>query len=534
MIRNRSFSPIVLAIAVVLALPAAASAVTPQISSNWYQTCVLGDAGALQCAGDNSQLSLGDATVGTRSAFAPGPSLTGVTQLAAGETHMCALLADTTVKCWGDANSSQLGNDGATSDTATPQTVLVAPATPLSGVTQIATQYQTTCARKSDGTAWCWGRGNDGQLGDGGTTTHTVAAQVSSLTGVVKVAPGDDHTCAIVTNGDVYCWGDDGSDQLGNGVAGDSPTPVKLDGISGATDIGSGSNFSCALIGDGTVKCWGSDADGQQGNGPGTINNESPATIQGVWGVKKLAVGYMTACVLTFDRRVSCWGYNDENEASSANTDDVIVATDLPGAAGAIDITEQWDETACVLHPGGGVSCWGDNSHGQAGIENALSTVTAPTPVPGLDLVTLAYPATGVTQTQPVKTKLDKKKKTYTVTSQLTGTPNLLVAPAEACAGTATLTAQRSYYTHKTVKVKGKKVKKKVKKIKTYSATGPLALAGESCVSTLSLKLAVKYFNGKKVRFTHSAAGNGSIQAFSAANKFKLPKVKAKKKAHKR
>lgn len=515
------------AFAALLVVPATASAVTPQIATNYHETCVLSDAGSVLCSGDNGSLSLGDATSGIRSVFAAGPALGSVTQLAAGERHVCALLADTTVKCWGDNASYQLAQGGVdTTDSATPLTVKDNANEPLTGITQIATQDDTTCARKSDGTAWCWGAGTSGQLGDGGSTNLSLATQVFGLTGVEKVVPGSSVTCAIITGGTVKCWGGDTYGSLGNGASGNSPTPVDLSGLTGVVDIGGGSDFSCALISDGTLKCWGADGNGEQGNGPGTTQNDSPATVPGLTGVTQLAVGYSSVCVLRNDSTVYCWGYNDEYETGMAPPSKVESPGQNVGATGAIALAQQWDETGCAMFRGGGIKCWGYNGYGETGIENLLSNVQTPTDVPNVDLVTLAYPGTPNVVGAAGKTKLDKKKKTYTLSPRLTTTPNLLVNPSEACAGATTASVKRTYYTYKRV---GKK-RKKVKKTKTYKKNGVLVASGNDCVSTAALKLSVKFFNGKKVKVTFTAAGNASLQPVSAIGSIKLPKVKVKKK----
>ena len=535
-LKRAVFTVMLAALVASLAVAPSAMAVTPQIASNYTQSCLLNDVGSVFCAGDNSGLSLGDATVGKRAAFAAGPAIAGVTRLATGEDHVCALLSDSTVKCWGDNNTYQLGQGGAgTTDSATPLTVLKTGSTPLDGVAQLATQDATTCATRVDGTAWCWGSGSSGQIGDGSALSRSLATQVTGLTGVKKVVAGSNTSCALLSGGDVYCWGSDDDGELGDGdPAADSYTPVKTVGLTGVADIGVGNGFGCALIPGGSVQCWGSDSSGQQGNGNGTTANSAPAAVPGLSGVTKLAVGYNATCTLMADRVVVCWGDNDNNQSGPGSTADVQSPAAVPGAEGAIDIADQADYSNCALYRGGSIKCWGYNNNGELGIDNAWADVKVPTVVPGVDLVTLPYAAAPIALTQPVKTALDKKKKTYTVTTQLTATPNLLVATAEACTGASTLQATRTYYVKKTVKVKGKKVKKMVKKSKTYSSSGALTLVGENCVSTLSLKLSVKYFNGKKVKFTHSAAGNASLQPASATSTFKLPKVKAKKKSAKK
>lgn len=512
----------------------AAGAATPQIATNYHQSCVLSDAGSVTCAGRRENSIFGAPTTGLVESFVPAPAFgAAVTQLAAGETHVCALLVGGTVQCWGNNENFQLGQDGVDkTDSATPLTVKTGPSAVLTDVTQLATQDETTCARKSDGTAWCWGEGDSGQIGDGGGVDRSLATQVSGLSGVQKVVGGGSSSCALITGGTAKCWGSDAYGQLGSGGGGDSPTPVDVQNLAGAADIGSGSGFHCALIADGTVKCWGVDGSGEQGNGPGNSENNTATTVPGLTGVAQLAVGYSTTCVLHVGRTVSCWGYNGEYEAAGPTTAHVESPSDVPGAAGALALAQQWDETACALYRGGSVRCWGINNYAQSGIANGRQDIKVPTQVPGLDLITIAYPGEGTTATQVGKTKLDKKKKTYTLTTQLSTTPNPLVAPSEACTGLASVEVTRTYYTKKTVKKKGKKVKKKVKKTKTYKKNGFLAPAadGNTCSVTLALKLSVKYFNGKKVKPKLNAVGNASLQPVASSLSVKLPKVKAKTK----
>jgi alpha-tubulin suppressor-like RCC1 family protein len=90
-------------------------------------------------------------------------------QIDAGFAHTCALLEDRTVRCWGSNLSGQLG-DGTTDARLNPVSVLAsgtAGASPvvLGGVTQIAAGDSHTCALLEDGTVRCWGRNVDGRLG---------------------------------------------------------------------------------------------------------------------------------------------------------------------------------------------------------------------------------------------------------------------------------------------------------------------------------------------------------------------------------
>ncbi|MBK9262288.1 MAG: hypothetical protein IPM54_21090 [Polyangiaceae bacterium] len=75
-----------------------------------------------------------------------------------------------------------------------------------------------SCARKTDGTLWCWGENQSGQIGNGNTVDvkWPVQSGVGTLDNdVAQVALGSQHTCARKTNNTLWCWGNNSSLQLG-------------------------------------------------------------------------------------------------------------------------------------------------------------------------------------------------------------------------------------------------------------------------------------------------------------------------------
>ncbi|MHB1139883.1 MAG: hypothetical protein ACYC2O_13090, partial [Microthrixaceae bacterium] len=84
-----------------------------QVSTGSLNTCVVSD-GSVLCLGNNYYGQLGNgAAPGNQAPVLTPTEVTGVTtatQVAASTDHGCALLADSTVTCWGRNNYGQLGN----------------------------------------------------------------------------------------------------------------------------------------------------------------------------------------------------------------------------------------------------------------------------------------------------------------------------------------------------------------------------------------------------------------------------------------
>jgi alpha-tubulin suppressor-like RCC1 family protein len=334
--------------------------------------------------------------------------LRDIAQIAAGATHTCALTTFGGVKCWGDGNVGRLGN-GATSDQSTPVDVLATGGgTALSGVTQIAAGVSHTCALTTSGGVTCWGLGGGGQLGNGATpgTQSTPVDVVATgqgqggiaLSGVTQIAAGGAHTCALTTSGGVKCWGLGSSGQLGNSATpATQTTPVDVVAtggsggtLSGVTQITAGSTHTCALTTSGGVKCWGLGSSGQLGNGatPATqttpvdvcVTATTPGTCDGtpLRGISQIAAGATHTCALTTSGGVTCWGYGGYGQLGTGATHpqstpvDVCVTVTTPGTCdgtplrGISQIAAGGYHT-CALTTSGGVKCWGYGADGQLG-----------------------------------------------------------------------------------------------------------------------------------------------------------------------
>ncbi|MHB8959332.1 MAG: RCC1 domain-containing protein, partial [Candidatus Limnocylindrales bacterium] len=320
--------------------------------------CALPGDGTVRCWGADASGQLGDGRVRGSNSVAPGADtplvtviagagstapLTGVVAIAAGFDHTCALLADTTVRCWGDNAAvvgGQLGpaprsggelGDGTTTSRAAPVTVLAGPGqtTPLTGVTALSAANGYTCALMQDGSAKCWG---DAPQAASLAPVAVMADGRHPLTGIVGIGAGDRHACALLAGGSVVCWGANESGQLGDqGTEAKSAVPVAVTVAGGpptfalgrVSAIAVGHNVdvnengysighSCALDGTGSVQCWGANDVGELGNGSVDSSGRpfaapvdaAPGSTNPLGGVVAIAGGDLFTCALTNGGRV--------------------------------------------------------------------------------------------------------------------------------------------------------------------------------------------------------------------------------------
>jgi len=126
--------------------------------------------------GNNNQNDVPVAVLGTTG----NGSLTAITQVTGGDDDTCALTTAGAVLCWGTSSNGQNGTGpkGST-DAYTPQQVVGL----TSGVTEIASGYRHNCAITSSGGVMCWGFNGRGQLGNGNTKDQNLPVPVVGIGG---------------------------------------------------------------------------------------------------------------------------------------------------------------------------------------------------------------------------------------------------------------------------------------------------------------------------------------------------------------
>jgi len=230
-----------------------------------------------------------------------------ITQLSIEDAHLCALLDNQTVKCWGENDNgelglgdrvgrgfdlSEMGDNLPVVDLGTGRTVQ-----------SVIAAYRHSCALFKDGSVKCWGEGGILGLGDEAYRGAGPEGMGDSLP-VIDLGTGrsarflaaaGDRTCALLDDGSLKCWGGVISEPVGLGNAttpGDEPN--EMGDQLPAIDLGTGRTVqalsvgeahTCVLLDDATVKCWGSNNFGQLGLGdtrergtqPGEMGDQLPA-----------------------------------------------------------------------------------------------------------------------------------------------------------------------------------------------------------------------------------------------------------------
>jgi alpha-tubulin suppressor-like RCC1 family protein len=347
-----------------------------------------------------------------------------VLTVAVGDTHICALRTDGTIRCIGDDSEGQLG-DGALVNTPTAQKTLITDGA------KIEAGFDHACVARTGGAMSCWGSGTWGQLGDGTEPTYqSVPSDVSGVTSpssfalglgstcaatggvscwgqgfneqlgdamydyrdapyhltapldanVTAVAHGGFYACATKNDQSLWCWGDNSSGQLGDGTTMEAGVPVQVTRLPGVVEVAAGWLHTCARTAS-AVECWGEYNEGELGGTPTTPTDQVAVPIDATT-VLQLALGNAFSCART-TTEIDCWGRDDEGELGSGGGPSTSTPIAVQLGAVASDLAAYSGHACAIRASDGAVYCWGTNDRGELG-DGTFTQRDVPTAVSGL------------------------------------------------------------------------------------------------------------------------------------------------------
>ncbi len=340
------------------------------VTTGSRHACALLSTGAVKCWGDPTVGQLGNGQIrqqpyeryytGSRAVDVAGLS-SGVTAIAAGATHTCALLENGGVKCWG-----ALDERYPTSANASPVDVIG-----VSNAVALFSFLNESCAVVQDGTAKCWG------WIPSIYAWSATAVEIPELSG----ATGMSDDCAILPSGSIRCWDFSFRQNAPPMITATDVTSLGpgVLSIGGWGNLNVGDGHYCALVSNGAVKCWGFGWEGELGRGPTSLVDPNPGDVVGInMGATSLSVTRYHACAVTSQGGVKCWGNAGTLGigVSSAIAPSMIawstVPIDVTGIGGATMVSVGFDDASigfsCAVAQGK-VKCWGGNGYGQLGVE---------------------------------------------------------------------------------------------------------------------------------------------------------------------
>lgn len=323
-------------------------------------SCVLTRSGRVGCFGENqvgllgqeAKLDLSDTTRCLNYIDLGGPA----SQVKVGALHVCALMVEGSVKCWGsnEHGAIGLGREGIIGNDAGQMGSALRPVDlgTSSRAKSLSSNNASNCVVFDDRSVRCWGDNLSGELGESGVEARgdefaemgVGLRPIRTSLGIVDVQVGGRFACSLASDHGVRCWGENaygalalneiGSRKIRSWESLESIQPIELGADFVPNLISVGGHSVCAISTTGILKCWGGNRFGQLGLGDtrarglkaSDMGEFLPAVELGE-AAKDVSIGIRHACAILSSGNLKCWGNNEHGQlgivrASSENVGD--------------------------------------------------------------------------------------------------------------------------------------------------------------------------------------------------------------------
>jgi subtilisin family serine protease len=312
------------------------------VAVGWAYTCVLTTLGWVRCLETHEDRDV--------TANIVGGLPQSVVDIDGGGGHVCAVLANGSVRCWGRNYGYQLGTrtpvPGCEDCEELSETPVTVPG--LTGkVVTLSAGGAGTCVLYIDGRGGCWGNG-----------TRYVDLPSGGQLGLIRqVEASGENFCALYDLGVALCWSGWFNDleKLSPG----SSSRYEFDPAT--VEIAGGGGTLCGRTAEGVVACGGSNWAGGTGRGYFSQDVLEVAPVRGALNAQELFASGSSTCALNIDQVLYCWGYNQGGGLGVGTDADRNTPTRVPGLVGVrvLDMSETW---GCAVTTAYSLRCWGSGA----------------------------------------------------------------------------------------------------------------------------------------------------------------------------
>lgn len=329
--------------------------------------CMVTEQGQVMCWGTNVDRLIGE----SEEQFVRSPAEIpdggrNYSNVHVGRTHACGLVGtEDHARCWGAGEF--LGNPDAPEFYGS----LPLPVQPTHNFDILEVGEVTSCARVEFENFQCWGRNDLGQMGDGTQTSDWGLLRPGLRAFGLdfdQVSLGPNNGCAISVNEDLYCWGESDRGVVGNNYSGSIPqlNPAIIGYEHKWRRVAVGTHSACAITTEHELYCWGWNRHGMLAlnQGDADVIAQAPQATSFTEPVLDISLSNMSACAVLADSRMICWGSHFMGQGDNRNTGENLYEVDVPEALSNFSIGQG---VGCLIDHEAAAHCFGSNLRGAIG-----------------------------------------------------------------------------------------------------------------------------------------------------------------------